>query len=273
MNDCNNCKNYCPRPSEQREIGNIQYFSMSDRNPFNVPNGFMPDSCGVYEHITSELSSFDSQKLKEDEKMSSLVVFKGQSVFYIVSDSHSSLCNGETDRIYKKLFAFKNGVFGVTGVNNTFANNVNENIGDYILSKINGAITEDEFTDILQNISNESDLGEKTEVILLLQENNNVVYTYYVFNATEFTQHKYKKLQTKSFHPYAKSFLDFSKGNNEFMNAINKDVEGTLKRSVRFMADFCLFRENTRIIGGPVQMFKVPFKGNVENLSEPPFDV
>lgn len=210
---------------------------------------------------------------KEDKEMSSMcVLFLGKEI-YMASDSNSTLINGETKYEYQKLFPFKNGVFGVVGINSVNTNSGLRNIGEVIKEKLPDTIISiTDFEQIIKAFSEEYTIvGNYCEVIVIMYDKGKAIRKQYVFMGNEFIIRGNEGMLPNDFTTYATNRATFEKGNENFKVYANENPKEALTKYIRFNEGIELFINNTRYIGGPVQMYKVTDEG-VENMSEKPFD-
>lgn len=236
-----------------------------------------PQSYSLYEPFTVKTSNLFNETWYNDKKkeklfMSSMAVLRLGDSYIIASDSHSTECNFETNRQYQKIFPFKNGVFGVVGANNIVAKGENINIGNFIQNSIDELTSPKLFaymTDFYNTYGRF--YHNNIELVFIFAENNTLHHEFYSIKDDCFIHYDFIELPIKDIKFYAQNYINFPKGNSEFMQEINRNPEATMKRVIRYNEDVHLFTENKRYIGGPVQMYKVFIDGVVKNLSEAPF--
>lgn len=213
---------------------------------------------------------------KEDYNMSSMVVLNLEDSYIIASDSHSTQCNGETNRQYQKIFPFSNGVLGIIGVNNILFDGRNINIGDFIINQLikEEDLTSDKLLNLMMNFYSKKgyDFVGNIELVFVFAENKTLHHEYYITTHNRLVHSNYIKLPEREVRTYGLNNIVFPKGNSEFLNEVNRNPIEVIKRVIRFNADVQLFMENNRYIGGAIQMYEINIDGEVKNLSEEPFN-
>lgn len=223
---------------------------------------------------------YNTGQIKEDKQMSSIIVYNDEKGSIIASDSRNTHIKTDdkgnivqynhNDR-KQKLFKFKNGVLGIYGATTFSSEPVSSNT-NFIPKEINEFINPllgkelyvedlDRFCTAMQPLVINNN---ETSIICIFQNNEKNIIKTFTFNNKEIIIKNFQAI------PELRSFAVFYINTPSvfLLNKVKSNKEEEIRKIMQLYIDTEFYNNDYPRIGGPIQMYKIPLVGNIENLSD-----